>query len=122
SCCYQHGRSPRGLVRPAIGGLTRHGDLGMPTSAARFLLLSPGGGVAGGLAALFAQAHRQLDRGAGEAEVLAETALDEPAVGLLKEPGGEQDEVRGFRARLGGEQNPRLLAAAQRRRGGGDQG
>src|SRR6476469_457474 len=56
--------------------------------------------------------HRRTD----EIEVLAQPALDEPAVPGLQEPAGEQDEggwpVRG----LGGEQHLWLLPAAHRRR------
>ena len=88
--------------------------------SAAYPRLAAGFAACRALAALLAQPHGHLDRGAREAEVLAEPALDEPAVGLLEEPGREQHEVRRLGARLGGEQDPRLLAAAHRRRGGGD--
>src|SRR6516225_1201070 len=86
--------------------------------------LAAGAGPADGLAALaalFPQPHGHLDRGALEAELLAQPPFDEPAVGLLEDSGGEQHEVRRLGARLRGEQDPRLAAAAHRRRGGRDQ-
>src|SRR6266702_5291515 len=64
------------------------------------------------VAALLPHAHRDLDRGAREAELLAESALDEAAVSGLEEARGEQDEARGLRRGLGAEQDPGLLAAA----------
>src|SRR6202034_1343495 len=79
------------------------------------------GATARALAALLPHPHAHLDRAADEAEVLAEAALDEPAVGLLQESRREQHEVRRPDARLGGEQDARLLAAAQRRRGARDE-
>jgi spermidine synthase len=82
---------------------------------------APGMGRAGAGVALGPDAHRDLDRAALEAELLAQLPLDEPAVGRLEKPGGEQHEVRRPDPGLGGEQDLGLPAAAHRRRGRGHQ-
>src|SRR5690606_30919080 len=51
-------------------------------------------------AALRADPDRDVDRGALEAELLAEPALDEAAIAVLQEAGGEEHEARGLGARL----------------------
>src|SRR5689334_6253103 len=72
-------------------------------------------------AALLAHPHRDVDRGAVEAELLAQPALDEAPVARLDEPGGEEHEPRRLGAGLGAEEDARLLAAPDRVRVGGDQ-
>src|SRR5690606_41698925 len=72
-------------------------------------------------AALLPHAHRDVDRRALEAELLAQPALDEAPVARLDEAGGEQHEPRGPGAGLRAEQDARLLAAPHRVRVGGDQ-
>src|SRR5215203_2903446 len=64
--------------------------------------------------ALLADADRDLDRGALEAELLAQPALDEAPVAGLDEAGGEEDEPRRLGARLGREEDAWLLATAHR--------
>ena len=64
------------------------------------------------LAALLAHAHRDLDRGALEAELLAQATLEEAAVARLDEARGEDDEARRTRRRLRREEDARLFAAA----------
>src|SRR5664279_3484804 len=63
-----------------------------------------------------------LDRGAAEAELLAEPALQEPAVGGLQETTGEEHEARWTGGRLGDEEHLGLLAAAHRWRCGRELG
>src|SRR5215203_5544911 len=70
--------------------------------------------------ALLADADRDLDRGALEAELLAQPALDEAPVAGLDEAGREEHEPRRLGARLGREEDARLLASADRVRVGGD--
>ena len=56
---------------------------------------------------LLADPYRHLDRGALEAELLAQAPLNEPPVGLLEEPGSEQHDVRGPGTCLRGEEDLR---------------
>ena len=65
-------------------------------------------------AALLADAHRELDRGALEPELLTEPALDEAPVAGLDEAGGEEDEPRRPGPGLGGEEDAGLLPTADR--------
>src|SRR5699024_5781107 len=67
-------------------------------------------------AALLADPHPDHDRRAREGEVLPQATLDEAAVAVLEEAAGEDDEPRRPRARLRREEDPGLLAAAQRMR------
>lgn len=71
-------------------------------------------------ATLLAHPHRDVDRGALEAELLAQPALDEASVAVLQEARGEQHEARRLGARLGTEEDPGLLAAADGVRVRGD--
>src|SRR3954471_4712474 len=64
------------------------------------------------LAALLPHFDADLDRRTGEAEVLAQPALDEAPVPGLQEAAREQDEPRRPHPRLGREQDLRLLPAA----------
>src|SRR5690348_15384602 len=64
------------------------------------------------LAALLPHPDADLDRRAGEAERLAQPALDEPPVARLEEAAREQHEPRWAGGRLRREQDPWLLAAA----------
>ena len=84
------------------------GARGWPTAAGAGLALGP-------------DPHRDLDRAALEAELLAQPPLHEPPVGGLEEPRGEQDEVRRPDPSLGGEQDLGLPTAAHRRWGRGHQ-
>src|SRR5690625_1045568 len=87
--------TPDGCASPPLGG----GDLGaLP------------------LPALLPHPHADLDRGAGEVEVLPQPPLDEPPITRLDEPGSEQDEPGRTRAGLGGEEDPGLLPAPHRMR------
>src|SRR6516162_11375209 len=74
------------------------------------------GGAAGMALALGPDPHRDLDRAAVEAELLAQPPLHEPAVARLEEPRGEQDEMRRPDPGLGGEQDLGLAPDAHRRR------
>jgi spermidine synthase len=80
-----------------------------------------GPAAAGAGLALGPDPHRDLNRAALEAELLAQPPLHEPPVGGLEEPRGEQDEVRRPDPGLGGEQDLGLPAAAHRRWGRGHQ-
>ena len=64
------------------------------------------------LAALFPDAHVDLDGRALETESLAEPAGDEPAVAGVQETGGEQHELRRPAGGLGAKEDAGLLAAA----------
>src|SRR6478672_11431786 len=70
--------------------------------------------------ALRADAEGYLDRGALEAELLTQPALEEPSVAGLDEAGREDHEPRRPGRGLRREQDARLLAAAHRVRVGGD--
>lgn len=74
-----------------------------------------------GVGPLVPQPHRQVHRGALESELLTQPALDEPAIAGLQETRREQHDVRRPHSGLSGEHDLRLLAAADRRRGRGDQ-
>src|SRR6516162_871915 len=67
------------------------------------------------------QPHRHPHRAALEPEFLTQPPLDEPPVTGLQEAGGEQHEMRRPEAGLGREQDLRLAAAPDGRRGGRDQ-
>src|SRR3954453_1742577 len=69
---------------------------------------------ASGTPALLAHPDADLDRRPLEAEGLTQPALHEAPVARLQEPAREQDEPRRPGRRLGGEQDARLLAAADR--------
>src|SRR5689334_2619700 len=82
----------------------------------------PCGWTGCGLPALALLAHPDghLDGGALEAELLAQPALEEASVAGLDEAGGEDHEPRRAGRGLRGEEDPRLLASANRVRVGGD--
>src|SRR3954469_19350931 len=63
----------------------------------------------------------QVDRGADEAELLTQAALDEAQVARVEQARGEQHEGGRRRGRLGAEQHLGLLAAAHRVRVLGDE-
>ena len=65
---------------------------------------------------LFADMYGYLDGSALEAELLAQAAFQVAAVAVLQEAGGEDHETRRPCGGLGGEEDPRLLAASQRMR------
>ena len=67
---------------------------------------------------LFADMHGDLDGSALEAELFAQAAFQIAAVAMLQEAGGEDYKTRRPGGSLGGEENPRLLAASQRMRVG----
>src|SRR5690348_11652345 len=75
----------------------------------------------GSALALFARPLLQHDRRPDEAELLAQTPLDEPLVRRLELAAGEQDEGRRGRRRLGAEEDLGLLAAPHGVRVLGDQ-
>src|SRR3954451_20145291 len=54
----------------------------------------------------------EVDRGADEAELLAQPTLDEAQVARVEQAGGEQHEGRRRGGRLGAEEHLGLLAAA----------
>src|SRR5699024_6266790 len=65
--------------------------------------------------ALLADAHGDAHGRALEAELLAEAALQEAAVAVLQEAGGEKDDHRRAGRRLRGEEHARQTATAHRR-------
>src|SRR2546430_4073998 len=70
------------------------------------------------LALLLARPYRNVDRGTGEVELLAQPALHEPDIAGVELPSGEQHEPGRTGTRLRGEQHPRRLATTYRVRGG----
>ena len=60
--------------------------------------------------------HGDLDGGALEAELLTQASFQIAAVAMLQEAGCEDHETRRPGGGLGGEEDPRLLAAPQRMR------
>src|SRR5699024_2965903 len=89
--------------------------------AAAHLGAPAGRGARGSALALLPGPRPDDDGRAGEGEVLAQAAFDEPTVAVLEEPAGEDDEPRRPGAGLGREQDAGLLAAAQRMGMRGDQ-
>src|SRR6516225_5480908 len=97
---------------PGPNGAGRHASASVPAPRGA----APGPAFPPGTTfALGPDPDGNLHRAALEAELLAQPPLDEPAVGRLEEPRGEQDEVRRADADLGGEQDLGLAAAADRR-------
>src|SRR6476660_4880235 len=82
--CHTCRRSASRRSRSRSWGRTSGFTTSAPTA-------SPGRTAPGMALALGPDPDRDLDRGALEAELLAQPPLDEPAVARLEEPRGEQD-------------------------------
>src|SRR3954464_1342978 len=106
------------MLRRARGTLAHAGALLRIVPPGR--LPADGAGRGGLLAPLLPHADGHLDGGPHEAELLAQPALDEPAVAGLEEAAGEQDEPWWPCGGLRGEEDARLLAGADRVRVGRD--
>ena len=100
-------RRPKWDGRGAAPDLQGYGKIPGPTK-------EPAQGPSSFALLLFADMHGDLDGSALEAELLAQTAFQIAAVAMLQEAGSEDYETWRPGGGLGGEEDPRLLAAPQR--------